>query len=834
VNAKRIFSLASKTLIYSLMVGFSGSLVAFGGAAAAATWAKGNSGNWSNGLAWSPEGVPNSPTTDVSIDDGISTVTLDVSPSVASLQIGGGNALTMNPGTLLRIFGPSFSNSGAFDINGGRGFNTIVDLNGDIALSGGGTVKMLVKSGGGVADVRGAGVTLTNADNTIQGAGTIGFFGALKVVNHAAIEANASGQTLDLNAGGGGVTNTGLLEATSGGTLALHNSIANGGGRITAKSGTVDVFGTIAGGALNISGGGVMQSVGLLADLNGVTISSGSVYTTGTGTPNLDVTTRLDGAIVNKGTLHLKGGGGSDAKIYLGSDVTLSGGGTISMSVAGGLGSAFLNSSGNGLTLTNTNNTIQGAGFLGSDAALNIVNEATIDANASGQTLDANSFGSIGGVTNTGLLEATSGGTLALHKAIANAGGTIAAKGGTVNVFGAIAGGTLSTSGGGVMQSVGGAADLRGVTISPGSAYAAGLSTTTQLDGAIVNKGKLQISGGGGFNAVVNLGSAVTLSGGGTVALSSGTTGGAFLGGSGVTLTNADNTIQGAGLIGDTAALGFVNGLSGRLLANVGGGTLNVNGAGGSFLNNGTVKVADRATLIVTGDSNGFLQNRAVSGALPITQVDGTLIAPHGLNINAGMLEGTGTVEGNVAVQGSGVVHPGHSPGILTIQGTYTQGAGGQFDVSLAGLTAGAQYSQLDVIGSASLDGALDVSKSASFALAAGDTFTIMKFANSRGDFSSFDYSGAACSVVSMDLWNCANGVEFAEQFASGNTILDLMVKRAAVSLAATPVVPELSTWAMMLLGFVSLGYAGFRQARRVPGALVVRVIQSGGTAFSV
>ena len=36
----------------------------------------------------------------------------------------------------------------------------------------------------------------------------------------------------------------------------------------------------------------------------------------------------------------------------------------------------------------------------------------------------------------------------------------------------------------------------------------------------------------------------------------------------------------------------------------------------------------------------------------------------------------------------------------------------------------------------------------------------------------------------------------------------------AAFSLSA-PVVPEPSTWAMMLLGFAGLGFAGYRQARK-------------------
>jgi hypothetical protein len=38
-------------------------------------------------------------------------------------------------------------------------------------------------------------------------------------------------------------------------------------------------------------------------------------------------------------------------------------------------------------------------------------------------------------------------------------------------------------------------------------------------------------------------------------------------------------------------------------------------------------------------------------------------------------------------------------------------------------------------------------------------------------------------------------------------------------SVSATPI-PELSTWAMMALGFAGLGYAGFRSDRRKPIAI--------------
>ena len=78
----------------------------------------------------------------------------------------------------------------------------------------------------------------------------------------------------------------------------------------------------------------------------------------------------------------------------------------------------------------------------------------------SGKTLALNAAN--GGVTNTGTLEATGGGVLTLNNTITNAGGNITASGAgggfnsTVNVVGTITNGTLNTSSGGLMQSVGG------------------------------------------------------------------------------------------------------------------------------------------------------------------------------------------------------------------------------------------------------------------------------------------------------------------------------------------------------------------------------------------
>jgi hypothetical protein len=177
------------------------------------------------------------------------------------------------------------------------------------------------------------------------------------------------------------------------------------------------------------------------------------------------------------------------------------------------------------------------------------------------------------------------------------------------------------------------------------------------------------------------------------------------------------------------------------------------------------------------------------------------------------VLKGTGTVVGNVNNTG-GAVAPGDAPGILTINGNYTQGLGGSFDELLAGTTVGTGYSQLDIVGGvASLNGALDITKSAGFSLAVGDVFTIMQFASSTDNFSSFECNGASWSFTSGML-GCANGVQFTKLFASGDTMLNLVVDHTGMS-----TVPEASTWAMVLLGFAGLGFIARRSSSRAATA---------------
>jgi hypothetical protein len=320
----------------------------------------------------------------------------------------------------------SLVNDGTFLINGSSA-SSIVNLGSNVKLSGGGTV-ILEQGSGGNAYLRGSGVTLTNTNDTIEGAGFIGDNAPLTIVNKATIDANAKGQDLNINQGNGGVTNTKTLEATAGGVLQLFNTITNTGGTITAsgKGSTVNVDdATIVGGTLKTTKGGLVETVGS-SELNGVTIATKSTYTTADG-----ATTTLDTSLTNDGTFLINGSSASSI-VNLGSNVTLSGGGTVTLKLGSG-GNAYLR--GSGVALTNDNNTIAGAGFIGDNAALAIDNEGTIDANVSGESLDLGQGG--GAVANTGTFEATSDGHLFVSGAISGAGKIEIGAGSEVELGGA-------------------------------------------------------------------------------------------------------------------------------------------------------------------------------------------------------------------------------------------------------------------------------------------------------------------------------------------------------------------------------------------------------------
>ena len=182
----------------------------------------------------------------------------------------------------------------------------------------------------------------------------------------------------------------------------------------------------------------------------------------------------------------------------------------------------------------------------------------------------------------------------------------------------------------------------------------------------------------------------------------------------------AGGTLEVAGTLsitGDRLASDFGGGLI-HVLA---GGTLNrSSGTGTTKLqpaveNDGTITIG-----------TGTLAVSSLTQAQGSTTVSGGTTLSGAVTLNGGTLGGSGTVEGSLTNTGGTVAPGGSSPGILTVVGPYTQGAGGTLQIEIDGLTVGTEYDRLAVTGAASLDGTLAIVTGAAFDPPVAAGFTIL------------------------------------------------------------------------------------------------------------
>ncbi|HEV3261080.1 MAG TPA: PEP-CTERM sorting domain-containing protein, partial [Gemmataceae bacterium] len=479
----------------------------------------------------------------------------------------------------------------------------------------------------------------------IEGAGQLGINNAgfaFTLNNNGTINANQSGGTLQV-APTNTVTNTNLMEATNGGTLALVGTYTNTGGTIlgTGAGSVVELSGsTISGGTLTTASGGTVQNSGT-ATLNGVTISPGSTVTG----VNASSTT-LQGIITNNGTFALNSTG-SFTDLHISGTVELAGSGTLAMS----------NSPNNRVfatgadTLTNdVNHTIQGSGELGinnAGFAFTLTNNGTINANQAAALLVAPT----NAVSNNGTLEATAGGTLLLTGGTFSNSGTglilATGAGSVVDFNGAtITGGTLTTQSGGTIQNSG-TATLDGSTNSPtissGSTVTLLNATSTTLMGTIINNGTIAQNSTGSFTDL-HLSGAVTLTGTGVLALSDSPNNRIYATGADSLTNDVNHTIQGSGQLGiNNAGFGFTLTNNGTILANQSN-PLNI-APSGNTTNNGTFQANSGSLLFMNGTLTNYNAGtstmtggsyNAFSGTIELSQANaggGAVIATNAATI---------------------------------------------------------------------------------------------------------------------------------------------------------------------------------------------------------
>jgi hypothetical protein len=578
------------------------------------------------------------------------SVLLSPAGSLTSLTIGGISIVNQNTGS-----GPA---GAGIQIYSTGGATDLIIANSNVTLSGGGTVFLDDPSNARIYGTSASNV-LTNADNTIEGTGNIGY-GSMGLVNQGTINATG-GATHPLTIQtSNGTTNTGTLEASGNSNLILDgDTYTNTGGTLLASGAGAAVIiqgATINGGTLNGTNGGFVQDeAGHNATLNGVT-------NIGTFDVVNQSSTTIVGTITNSGTIQLTSTGSNPELILGGFSVTLTGGGTVTLNNSGG---NWIFGASASDVLTNVNNTIQGSGNIGMDK-MGLVNQGTVDANQSTPLYIQTS----NGTTNTGTLEATNGANLILDgDTYANTSGKLFASGtgSVVSIYGAtIDGGTLNTASGGAIQASNGSV-LSGVTNS-GTLQLLNESNTT-MEGTITNNGAIQFNSTGSFvNFDIN--GNTTLSGTGTVVLNN-SSGNTFQGAAGTdTLTNGGNTIEGSGNIGN-GKMTFVNNAtvnanqSTPLYIQTSNGTTNTGTleatAGANLILDGDTYTNTGGTLYASGSgSQVTIQGATIDGG-NLNSASGGVIAASGATLNgvtnAGTLQldsqSTNTLENTIANSGT-------------------------------------------------------------------------------------------------------------------------------------------------------------------------------------
>jgi YVTN family beta-propeller protein len=628
-------------------------------ASGAAIWIGGASGSWNTASNWSTQSVPNSATASVCINDGNATpsaVTVNSGVSVGNLVIDHGSSLTIANNVDFQVNGNVY-NAGQIVINSAAN-GTDLSFIGQATLSGGGTVTMANVNAAVREDA--ASATLTNVNNTFVGAGQIGTNG-LTFINQAAGTVNATlGLTLQVNSAG--TRNTGLLEATSG-DLLITVAVNNASGTISAKTG----------GAVQMSNGADIQGGTLTADsasgtflgtvsstvlLDGST--SGPLVITGTYTLVNNTDTQAQGTITNNGVIAIAAAGNGTALSVLGS-LTLNGGGAVTMSNP----NAEIREDSANSTLINVNNTIEGVGQIGNNG-LSFTNRSAgvVTANTPSATLLLNASN----VINQGLLEAQAGGLLLIDVTVNNFQANITADGANSQVQftnGArIEGGTLNEiNGAQFLGTVASTVVLDGSTQGPltnAASYVLTNNSDTQLIGTINNTNSFQIQSQANGTALSMIG-AVTLTGGGTVTLANNNAE-VRLDQAGSTLTNVNNTISGAGQIGNNG-LTFINQPGGVVNANTSAGQLVVNSSG--TVNQGLFEASSSGVLeidVTVTNAGGLIS--AQSGS-QVQLLSGARIAGGTLTSGTGANTFFGTVSSTVILDGA-------TQGTLNNQAFYT------------------------------------------------------------------------------------------------------------------------------------------------------------------
>ncbi len=742
----------SSTRSATLTIGSGGSLTNTG------TIQSLSSGGGSTGSRTIDGSLTSSGTIDIDTNTTISLTTSgETFTNSGVIDIASGVTLTIQGGTFTNLSSASFTGAGtlvlsgvSFGLTGTTGDDTFTLLNnlatGDVIDLDAGTGDVLnLKAGTNTA-------TLQNIE-FINGTGSNDTLTLVNAVTGTTIDLLGGTDTLSLAAGGNTITAVGI-ETINGGSGVDTISVASGS-LVTLSSGLTAADIVVSTGAQTFAGvtfgvGLTNQSIltiDLTTAINGAFSNASGAIVNIAGTRFTDAELTVANGFTNAGTIFLTDTTGNAVRVAsltvtngtltntgeIQIDDPFGGGATRTLDlVLDNQGTLDINTS---ATLTNTGRTF--------------TNSGTIDI-ASGQTLTVS-----GGTTlfdtgttlaaNTGTLSLTNSGilTLNLNTSFASTGPSLSMSGASGSVGGV---GTLSVGSTGTFTdtTVGvsftntGTTTVADVTFDDTMTNSAGTLTfnlTTAINGAFSNASGANVSivGTRFTDAVLTVANGFTNAG--TIVLTD-TTGNAVKVAS-LTVTNGTLTNTGEIQIDDPFGGGATR-------------TLNL-----VLDNQGTLDVNTSATLSTSGAAHVSSGIFDIASGVTLT-VTGTSLT----NQSAGTLQGDGTLNvSGLTFTNAGAINPATSgtAGSLNITGGVTFNSTSAVNIDIGGTTAGSNYDQLAISGAAALDGVLNVSLISAFTPTAGNTFSVVTFGSSSGNFDSITGLAVSNSLVLDPVLNATN-----------------------------------------------------------------------------
>jgi hypothetical protein len=233
--------------------------------------------------------------------------------------------------------------------------------------------------------------------------------------------------------------------------------------------------------------------------------------------------------------------------------------------------------------------------------------------------------------------------------------------------------------------------------------------------------------------------------------------------GSGIISTNGTGIISndGASVVGNSGGTiigndgaGLISNDGGSLISNDGGSVLSDNGLGLLSENGLGLKVRPNGALAASST-----RAETAAAASAYVQTGGetnldNLIIDGPVSMDGGVLSGSGIIVGSLTNNG-GYIAPGHSAGRISVLGDFTQGPQGTTILETGG-THQADYDRVQISGTATLGGNLEVRNINGYQPNAADTFNPLSYSSVAGSFTSISSNtqltfGSAGAVATIN-----------------------------------------------------------------------------------